>query len=195
MTRKRPASRLTVFTLPHCNGLLAEDTTKTTSKASPVRVRLYVGSFNLSQPISGPVQPLGCGLFTFPKRHTVGTHHHPHPPNLSSLLFYSAVASLAADLIFSPPINRVAVVSSHRFPCLQAAWTLEHCPPHHIIGEPPALLCDDQPAPCVQSDNPTTRRASYSASVTPDRPEDSLDSPGESMLFPVQMVYLPGYRC
>ena len=38
----------------------------------------------------------------------------PAPPNLSSLLFYSAVASLAADLNSYPPINRVAAVSSHR---------------------------------------------------------------------------------
>jgi hypothetical protein len=54
MTRKRPASRLTVFTLPHCNGLLAEDTTKTTSKASPVRVRLHVGRSICPSQYQGP---------------------------------------------------------------------------------------------------------------------------------------------
>lgn len=54
-----------------------------------------VGSFDLCQPISGPVQPLGLWTLHIPKTPHRSTTTHPNSP----ILFYSVVASLVADII------------------------------------------------------------------------------------------------
>jgi hypothetical protein len=65
--------------------------------SEPYRMQLdtLVGSFDLCQPISGPVQPLGLWTLHIPKTPHRSTTTHPNSP----ILFYSAVASLVADLI------------------------------------------------------------------------------------------------
>lgn len=102
-----------------CKHFLAKHTSE------PYRMRLgtLVASFDLCQPISGPVQPLACELFTSSwRRHRIRTSPFD---SADSFLSRGRLSGRRLHLIFPSHLHpRVVVVSVHNVfpPHQQRAW-------------------------------------------------------------------------